>query len=279
MCARPISPATFSAAIISILAAAPTSTPASAQVFTIISQERSTSSSVIAPLCPPGSDSDSEAAADFGPFNSLVGATLDCDITNVNAGASQDSDVQGEFSASGDSFAFAFSSRPMAIQSIAFSEYEVTVQVLQPASFAMLAELQASGNRPVLSSSVSSLTSDDGPVIFQDIVEPLAGGPNTLTVSHSGQLQPGIYTFHADSNTEFDANVPPTASGGAGFDVNFVIAAFGDLSGDDLVGAADLGQLLASWGRCPADALCLADLNGDGNVGAADLATILANWD
>ena len=274
MCDLPIHQATFSAAIILILAAA----PASAQVFTIISQDRSTSSTVVVPLCPPGSDSDSESAADFGPFNSLVGAELDC-VGTVNASASQDSDVQGEFSASGDSFAFAFSTKKMGIQSLAFSEYEVTVQVLQTASFAMLAELQASGNRPVLCSSVSSLTSNGGPVIFQDIVEPLAGGANVVTVSHSGQLQPGLYTFHAASNTDIDANVPPTASGGAGFDVNLVIAAFGDLSGDDLVGAADLGQLLASWGRCPADALCLADLNGDGNVGAADLAALLANWD
>lgn len=50
----------------------------------------------------------------------------------------------------------------------------------------------------------------------------------------------------------------------------------GDLDGDGVVGAADLGLLLAAWGDvedCPA-----ADLNGDGVVNGADLAVVLAGW-
>ncbi|MCA9291158.1 MAG: hypothetical protein KDA25_08515, partial [Phycisphaerales bacterium] len=49
----------------------------------------------------------------------------------------------------------------------------------------------------------------------------------------------------------------------------------GDLTGDGIVNAADLAQLLASWGAC---AGCPADLDGDGVVGPSDLAFLLSNW-
>jgi hypothetical protein len=48
-----------------------------------------------------------------------------------------------------------------------------------------------------------------------------------------------------------------------------------DLTGDGVVDAADLAQLLADWGACPD---CPADSTGDGVVDAADLAAMLANW-
>ncbi len=50
-----------------------------------------------------------------------------------------------------------------------------------------------------------------------------------------------------------------------------------DLSGDGLVGAADLAILLGSWGLCP-PAACLADIDGDHSVGASDLAILLGSW-
>jgi subtilisin family serine protease len=48
-----------------------------------------------------------------------------------------------------------------------------------------------------------------------------------------------------------------------------------DLDGDELVGAADLAQLLGVWGPCPE---CAADFNGDGEVDATDLAALLGSW-
>ena len=48
-----------------------------------------------------------------------------------------------------------------------------------------------------------------------------------------------------------------------------------DLNGDDSVGGADLGLLLAAWGSC---AGCPEDLNGDGLVNGADIGLILAAW-
>jgi hypothetical protein len=49
----------------------------------------------------------------------------------------------------------------------------------------------------------------------------------------------------------------------------------GDLTGDGLVGPADLAILLAAWGPCGA---CDEDLDGNGFVGPSDLALLLANW-
>jgi hypothetical protein len=48
-----------------------------------------------------------------------------------------------------------------------------------------------------------------------------------------------------------------------------------DFNDDGDVGAGDLGELLANWGKCPG---CATDLSGDGNVGAEDLGELLANW-
>jgi uncharacterized membrane protein len=55
----------------------------------------------------------------------------------------------------------------------------------------------------------------------------------------------------------------------------------GDLTLDCIVGPADLAQLLAQWGQCPAWSKCTADIapaGGDGTVGPMDLAALLANW-
>ncbi|MEY3143159.1 MAG: hypothetical protein RLY21_1652 [Planctomycetota bacterium] len=46
----------------------------------------------------------------------------------------------------------------------------------------------------------------------------------------------------------------------------------GDFNTDGVINAADLAQLLNSWGTAE------ADLNGDGNTNAADLATLLNGW-
>lgn len=47
---------------------------------------------------------------------------------------------------------------------------------------------------------------------------------------------------------------------------------FGDLTGDGIVNAADLGLLIAAWGTVG------ADLNLDGNTDSADLGLLVAAW-
>ena len=53
-----------------------------------------------------------------------------------------------------------------------------------------------------------------------------------------------------------------------------------DFNADGAVGAADLAELLATWGPCTPgpSGPCLTDLNLDGTVNAADLGEVLANW-
>ena len=51
-----------------------------------------------------------------------------------------------------------------------------------------------------------------------------------------------------------------------------------DIGCDGIVGPADLAELLAQWGACPAKGECAADLDSDGTVGPADLAQLLAGW-
>jgi hypothetical protein len=52
----------------------------------------------------------------------------------------------------------------------------------------------------------------------------------------------------------------------------------GDLTGDGVVGPADLAALLAQWGACDECDSCSGDLSGDCAVGPADLAQLLASW-
>ena len=74
---------------------------------------------------------------------------------------------------------------------------------------------------------------------------------------------PGLQTF-ASVMSHFNASIGP--------------ATVGDLTGEGVVGAADLAALLQLWGNCPAMGACSGDLNADGVVNGIDLALLLANW-
>jgi len=56
------------------------------------------------------------------------------------------------------------------------------------------------------------------------------------------------------------------------------LAIIGDLTGEGVVGAADLGVLISMWGSCSVGVPCPADLNADGVVDSLDLSRLLANW-
>jgi hypothetical protein len=75
-----------------------------------------------------------------------------------------------------------------------------------------------------------------------------------------------IGTFDpADPN---EADTPGTANPGCA-------ACPWDLSGDSIIGFADLLAVLSAWGPCPG---CPEDLSGDGAVGFADLLKVLSEW-
>jgi len=52
----------------------------------------------------------------------------------------------------------------------------------------------------------------------------------------------------------------------------------GDLDCNGAVDIADLLELLAQWGDCPAESECSGDLDGSGTVDVSDLLMLLANW-
>jgi len=88
-----------------------------------------------------------------------------------------------------------------------------------------------------------------------------------LGINNSGQIV-GIANRTLPDGTD----VP-----GAAFLLTPVDQTSPDLDGDGLVGASDLGALLAAWGPCE-DGSCPADLDGDGFVGTSDLGTLIAAW-
>ena len=49
-----------------------------------------------------------------------------------------------------------------------------------------------------------------------------------------------------------------------------------DVSGDGVVDAADLGEVLNAWGPCGKS--CPADIDGDGAVTGEDMAAVLNSW-
>ena len=280
MCVTRVHPVVLSAAIAAVSTAA---APANAQIVQATDQQRSVSSFVIVPPCAPGTVGDSDSAVDLDPFKSMVSSSLPCEAAQGMAIAWQDSIVEGDFIATGETYSNAFSTIQMVIHAISSSHYEVTFDVLEPAMFALTADLEAYGGVPVvLSGSETRLTAAQGPIIFQHQVEPLENGElNSATIVQSGLLSPGQYTYRASSSTVIDASIEPNDGddGGASFSVELIVLHFADFDGDGDVGPADLGQLLAAWGKCPFDLPCLADLTGDGFVGPADLAELLANWD
>jgi hypothetical protein len=101
-------------------------------------------------------------------------------------------------------------------------------------------------------------------------------GPG-LDLPDTGQLYLGIDAMTASGETEMIVAVdlpgdpPPLCP-----------ADLFPRVGDGIVGAGDLGQLLAQWGPCPDPGDCPADIfppgTGDGIVGPGDLGDLLAQW-
>lgn len=87
--------------------------------------------------------------------------------------------------------------------------------------------------------------------------------PNSTVAAEIGAIQGSGYFI--DSTVTFDVNPAPPCPE----------ACSSDLSGDGIVNAADLADLLGAWGPNPGHP---ADLDGNGQVDAADLATLLGNW-
>lgn len=58
----------------------------------------------------------------------------------------------------------------------------------------------------------------------------------------------------------------------------FFVPELGDMNGDGVTNAHDLGVMLGAWGPCQSSEVCAGDFNGDGLVDSADLAILLGGW-
>lgn len=106
--------------------------------------------------------------------------------------------------------------------------------------------------------------------------------------SHAVTLRFGFLSDGADDGVHqgtatihtTDEDVPGESSSTIVLSIQVTVGASSgnpaDFNGDGRVDGADLGLLLASWGKCPAP--CAPDLTGDGTVDGADLGLLLAAW-
>ncbi|MHC5114481.1 MAG: outer membrane protein assembly factor BamB family protein [Planctomycetota bacterium] len=158
----------------------------------------------------------------------------------------------------------------------------------------------AGGNEGILFA-----VSPDGEEIWRYPVEegllnaPIVGGDGTIYVcaTHwTGQIYEGyVYAVRPDGTTLWIKPMPDNVSASpmlAPDGTLYVVCrdkymyafkdaeVLGDLSGDGIVGIADLLMLLAGWGPCPdLPTTCPIDLDLDGVVGLRDLLILLASWD
>ncbi len=97
---------------------------------------------------------------------------------------------------------------------------------------------------------------------------------NTLTAA------PPAFTLMTATAVNENGWIVGYGYGGGGMYKSFVLRPFvqGDLTGDGVVGVADLLVLLAAWGDCADCAACPADLDGDCAVGINDLLVLLQSW-
>lgn len=130
---------------------------------------------------------------------------------------------------------------------------------------------------------INWLSDDDEGVDSIDIELSRDGGSTWETIVN-GTADDGSYTWSTPDVYIPQARIRVTAEDADGntgsdeSDSNFLVdgsAVPGDLTGDGVVNADDLFQMLGAWGSCPG---CPEDLTGDGVVNADDLFELLGNW-
>ncbi len=104
--------------------------------------------------------------------------------------------------------------------------------------------------------------------------ETLSFGIGELPTNGVDSLICEVHSGSACMSTAVEVNSPTNFAGDSG-SVMPPPTCSADLDGDGTVGAADLAQLLGSWGPCPD---CPADLDDSGDVGPFDLAQLLGAW-
>ena len=102
-------------------------------------------------------------------------------------------------------------------------------------------------------------STDDG-ATWQDVS---AGLPTTSVLSLS--VGPDGHLYAGTSGNGVYRSTAPV-----------VVLCSCDLDHDGIVGGADVGMMLASWGACPS--ACPGDIDANGSVGGSDLGLLLSAW-
>ncbi len=156
------------------------------------------------------------------------------------------------------------------------SEIEFFAPAANDAGVVAFRAFNASGQRAVWAGDGSSLVAI---ATEDDLVETDLGTGRLDQNVASSPVFGGSPAIDSAGNVAFLAGLTPPDNNqiewGTGLFIAGVVALGPDLDGDGDVDAADLAELLASWGPCPG---CPADFNGDGSVDAGDLAVLLAAW-
>ncbi len=122
---------------------------------------------------------------------------------------------------------------------------------------------------------VTDVRVDAACIFTEDQVAPGDHNLVTIEVEIPQSLPAGTVIPVALTNVQFfnyDFSIPTLIPA----DGSIIVVRTSDLTGDNSVDAADLGQLLAAWG--PASRKSLADLNGDLMVDGNDLGRMLDRW-
>ncbi len=270
----------FAAASASLIVCA----TAAGQIIIPIDQSRFVSNEQVnAPQCGGDFLFDGDAAVGFEPFDAFVQTQHGCDSGFAGATAGQQSQIDSaSITASGTATSEAHGPVPAVVHAFGICHFEVTFELPSLSSFALDGTMTA-GSLPDANVGAIVLARlwegrIGGVLLYEQSVEPPPGGGiNKQILEAFGTLEPGVYTVDVQAGSFIDNEVPPSRSAQASFDFTFEVAVAcpWDLSGDGIVGSADLLALLIAWGPNKGHP---ADFNGDGTVGSADLLTLLVNW-
>ena len=118
-------------------------------------------------------------------------------------------------------------------------------------------------------STIAQFTFEDGTGIGEEdwTTAPDGNGPSLVVIDTQGDY---------DDGTNWRASTTTHGTPGSGEAANII----GDVNGDGFVGAADLDQILATWGDSAASssAATQADLDNSGTVGSGDLSIVINNF-
>jgi len=265
---------------LTVLALPLVASPALAQTFVPVFQDRMTN--VIVSLSSCGTDNTMDRAEDFGPFDSDLVAEQTCDDGKAIANSQQhsvltDRMVMAEISTAGN-FDLG-SGSGLALFSQNFMTY--TFRIEQATDYTIDGVVRAAPMEMFASISAGVLLrGPNGTTVLDVRAIPAAGeAPLEVPFSQTGTLLPGEYFLYVSSNVGLCAGNTGGEDGSASARARLALTGcFGDLDGDGSVGLGDLSLTLANYGMTAGATLDDGDFDADGDVDLTDLSEMFARY-